>query len=116
MRTKVQEETINTVDVLNDAEREELEMLRAERAAREAEKIAADKAAELDLHKIRLDLPAAAGLGIQVGGRMYYNGIEYTVSNDLKWVLEEAERRAWCHESSLHNSENRTRKPKNIRI
>lgn len=116
MRTKVQEEAVNVEAVLNDAEREELAELRAERAARDAEKVAAEKAAELNLHKIRLDLPAAAGMGVQVGGRMYYNGIEYTVSNDLKWVLEEAERRAWCHESSLHNSENRTRKPKNIRL
>jgi hypothetical protein len=96
--------------VLADAEREELEQLRAERDARvQADKAIAD-AEKRAAMSVTLNLPPAAGKGIQMGGRMYYHGHSYQVSNDVKWALEEAERRCWAHESSLHESENKGRK------
>lgn len=96
--------------MLAAAEREELEQLRAERDARQvAEKAISDAEKRASL-SVTLNLPPAAGKGIQMGGRMYYHGHNYQVSNDLKWALEEAERRCWAHESSLHESENKGRK------
>lgn len=102
-------EIIPVVQLLNDAEREELEELRNERDARlRKDKAIAD--AELKAATaVTLNLPPAAGKGIQIAGKMYYHGRSYQVSNDLKWALEEAERRCWAHESSLHESENKGR-------
>jgi len=97
--------------VLNDAEREELEQLRAEREVRMAAQKAQELAVKNNLHKIRLDLPPAAGNYINIAGKLFYNGKEYEVSNDMKWQLEEAERRCWSHEASLHESVNKLRKP-----
>lgn len=111
MRTKKEELPEMEADaVLNDAEREELELLRAERDAR----IASDKAVKLAAEKaatsITLNLPPAAGKGIFLNGKHYFHGHTYQVSNDVKWTLEECERRCWAHESSLHESENKGRK------
>lgn len=116
MRTKQEiadvevKEDVSADEILNRAEREELEELRAEREARkQAEKAIAE--AELRaLTSVTLNLPPAAGKGVQVAGRTYYHGKTYQVPTDLKWVLEEVERRAWAHESSLHESENKGRK------
>lgn len=96
--------------ILADADREELEQLRAERDARVvAEKVLAE-AEKRNATSVTINLPPAGGKGIQVAGRMYYHGQTYVVSNDLKWTLEEQERRCWAHESSLHESENKGRK------
>lgn len=117
MRTKSIDEKDIALDVaetvyatvLPDADREELEQLRAERDERiAAEKIQAD-AAKLAATSITLNLPPAAGRGIRVAGREYLHGRNYQVPNDVKWALEEAERRCWAHESSLHESENKGR-------
>jgi hypothetical protein len=96
--------------ILADAEREELEQLRAERDARIARDIAIEDAQKKAATSITLNLPPAAGKGIQVAGKTYFHGQSYQVTNDLKWVLEEAERRCWAHEASLHESENKGRK------
>lgn len=93
--------------ILADADREELEQLRAERDTR----IAADKV-RIELEKraataVTMDLPPAAGRGIVLAGTEYLHGRTYQVSNDTKWTLEEAQRRCWAHESSLHESENK---------
>lgn len=95
--------------ILADAEREELEQLRAERDARLlAEKSLAD-AEKRAASSVTLNLPPAAGKGIQMAGREYLHGRTYQVDNNTKWALEEAERRCWAHESSLHESENKGR-------
>jgi hypothetical protein len=96
--------------VLAAAEREELDQLRAERDARNAADKAIADAEKRAAMSVTLNLPPAAGKGIQMGGRMYYHGHSYQVPNDVKWALEEAERRCWAHESSLHESENKGRK------
>jgi hypothetical protein len=97
------------VEILADAEREELEQLRAERDAR----IITEKAiAEAELKaatSVAINLPPAAGRGIHIAGREYLHGHIYQVDNNTKWALEEAERRCWAHESSLHESENKGR-------
>lgn len=95
--------------ILADAEREELEQLRAERDARQmAQKALAD--AELRAaNSVTMNLPPAAGKGITCAGREYLHGRTYQVDNNTKWQLEEAERRCWAHESSLHESENKGR-------
>lgn len=97
--------------ILADAEREELEQLRAERDARMARDKAIEEAQKKESASITMDLPPAAGKGIQVAGKTYFHGKSYQVSNDLKWVLEEAQRRCWSHEASLHESENKGRRP-----
>lgn len=95
--------------VLADAEREELEQLRAERDARLIAEKAIQEAEKRSASSVTLNLPPAAGKGVQLGGRMYYHGHSYQVTNDVKWALEEVERRCWAHESSLHESENKGR-------
>lgn len=107
---------INAEAVLNDADREELEQLRAEREVRLAQQKADEDNASRDLHRLVLNLPPAAGEYISLANKLYYNGKEYQVSTATKWALEEAERRAWCHESSLHESENKGRRAQNRRI
>lgn len=119
MRTKREVETevtddiaveLNATAMMDDADREELEQLRAERDARiardEAQKVIEAKAAT----SVTLNLPPAAGKGVTIAGREYLHGRTYQVSNDLKWALEECERRCWAHESTLHESENKGRK------
>lgn len=96
--------------ILNDAEREELEELRAERDLRIAAKHASEEIEKKGLLSVTLSLPPAAGKGITLAGREYLHGRTYVVSNDVKWAIEEAERRCWAHESSLHESENKGRK------
>lgn len=103
-------ETLNPDVLLADADREELELLRAERDARNAKDKAVEDAAKLQATSITLNLPPAAGKGITLAGRQYLHGRSYQVSNDVKWALEECERRCWAHESSLHESENKGRK------
>ncbi len=112
MRTKSEDkDPVNLGDtVLADAEREELEQLRAERDARAATDKLLAEAEKRAATSITLNLPPAAGKGIHLAGKMYYHGQSYQVSNDLKWALEEAERRCWAHEASLHESENSGRK------
>ncbi len=118
MRTKnieakeefVEVEITDTNQILADADREELEQLRAERDARLKTEKALEEASKKAALAITLNLPPAAGKGIQLAGRMYYHGHTYHVPNDVKWALEEAERRCWAHESSLHESENKGRK------
>jgi hypothetical protein len=102
-------ETVFPVDVLADADREELEQLRAERDARLiTEKVIAE--AELKAAtSVTINLPPAAGRGIHIAGREYLHGHTYQVDNNTKWTLEESERRCWAHESSLHESENKGR-------
>lgn len=104
------EEKIYPVDVLSDADREELELLRAERSTRLVEEKRLAEAQKNAAEMITLNLPPAAGKGIVSGGRMFLHGRSYQVSNDVKWALEEAERRCWAHEASLHESENKGRK------
>ena len=99
----------NADEILNSAEREELEQLRAERDLRESEETKKIEAEKQAATSITLNLPPAAGKGIHLAGRMYYHGHTYQVSNDIKWALEECERRCWAHESSLHESENKGR-------
>ncbi|MES2730026.1 MAG: hypothetical protein V4621_08050 [Pseudomonadota bacterium] len=96
--------------ILSDAEREELEELRAERDQRIAAKRAAEEIEKKGLLSVTLNLPPAAGKGITLAGREYLHGRTYVVNNDVKWAIEEAERRCWAHESSLHESENKGRK------
>jgi hypothetical protein len=96
-------------ELLTSAEREELEELRSERDKRMQSDKAAKEAEIRAATSITLDLPPAAGKGIQMAGKMYYHGRNYQVSNDVKWSLEEAQRRCWAHESSLHESENKGR-------
>lgn len=101
---------------LSAADREELEQLRAEREVRlEAQRLS-NEAAVRAATTITLNLPPAAGKGIQMAGRMYEHGHSYPVTNEQKWALEEAERRCWSHEASLHESENKQRKPRQARI
>ena len=108
--TAIEEIPLTADSVLADAEREELEQLRAERDARVITEKALVEAEKRLATSVTINLPPAAGKGIQIAGRMYYHGHSYQVSNDLKWTLEEQERRAWAHESSLHESENKGRK------
>jgi hypothetical protein len=96
-------------EVLNSAEREELEQLRSERDAREKSDQLLLEAEKRAATSVTLNLPPAAGKGIHMAGKMYYHGQTYNVSNDIKWALEECERRCWAHESSLHESENKGR-------
>lgn len=96
--------------ILADADREELEQLRAERDARNAADKVLQEAEKRAASSVTLNLPPAAGKGIHLAGRMFYHGHTYQVANDVKWALEEAERRCWAHESSLHESENKGRK------
>lgn len=112
MRTKSvdADEVITAESVLADAEREELEQLRAERDARIERDNAIEAAQKAIATSITLNLPPAAGNSIQIAGKKYFHGQSYQVTNDLKWVLEEAERRCWSHEASLHESENKGRK------
>lgn len=103
-------EIIPVTQLLDDAEREELEELRAERDARINRDKAIEEAARKAATSITLDLPPAAGTHIQIAGKRYYHGMSYQVPNDLKWAMEEVQRRCWAHESSLHESENKGRK------
>ena len=103
-------ESISADEILSSADREELEELRAERDARKRADKAIEEAAKREATSITLDLPPAAGKGIQIAGKTYFHGMTYQVSNDLKWSLEEQQRRCWAHESSLHESENKGRK------
>lgn len=100
---------LDPVAILADADREELEQLRAERDARIQAEKTLEEAAKRAATSITLNLPPAAGKGIHMAGRMYMHGHSYQVSNDVKWALEEAERRCWAHESSLKESENKGR-------
>lgn len=112
MKTKIEEEQALTEEqygMLRDAEREELEQLRAERDVRELTEKKRIDAEQRAATSITLNLPPAAGRGIHLAGKMYYHGQTYNVSNDVKWTLEECERRCWAHESSLHESENKGR-------
>lgn len=115
MRTKSVEDSETVIEdkyqdsVLADAERDELEQLRAERDARVAKEIALIEVEKRNATSVTINLPPAGGKGLQVAGKMYYHGQTYQVSNDLKWTLEEQERRCWAHESSLHESENKGR-------
>lgn len=95
--------------ILNSAEREELEQLRSERDTRESEEKKKTDAEKRAATSVTLNLPPAAGKGIHLAGQMYYHGRTYQVSNDIKWALEECERRCWAHEASLHESENKGR-------
>lgn len=95
--------------VLADAEREELEQFRAEREIRIKHEEEVLEAAKREAISITLNLPPAAGNGIHLAGREFLHGRTYQVTNDVKWALEEAERRCWAHESSLHESENKGR-------
>lgn len=95
--------------VLIDAEREELELFRAERDKRvKIEELAAE-AARKAATSVTINLPPAAGNSIRMSGSEFLHGRTYQVSNDVKWALEEVERRCWSHESSLHESENKGR-------
>lgn len=112
MRTKsVDAGEISPETILDDAEREELELLRSERDARIARDKAIEEAQKVEATSVTVDLPPAGGNSIRVAGKSYFHGKSYQVSNDLKWVLEEAQRRCWSHESSLHESENKGRRP-----
>lgn len=102
--------------ILADAEREELEQLRADRDERLARDKALEAAQKAAATSVTLDLPPAAGNSINVAGNKYFHGKSYQVTNDLKWVIEEAMRRCWSHESSLHESENKARRPQNRAI
>lgn len=95
--------------ILADAEREELEQLRAERDARLAADKALVEAEKRAASSVTMNLPPAAGKGVTMAGREYLHGRTYQVDNNTKWALEEAERRCWAHESSLHESENKGR-------
>lgn len=95
--------------ILADAEREELEQLRAERDARITAEKALIEAEKRAASSVTMNLPPAAGKGITMAGREYLHGRTYQVDNNTKWGLEEAERRCWAHESSLHESENKGR-------
>jgi hypothetical protein len=107
---KKNEDELSQESVLDSADREELEQLRAERDARMLKDKAVQEAEKLAATSVTLNLPPAAGKGVHVAGKMYFHGHTYQVSNDLKWILEEAERRCWAHEASLHESENKGRK------
>lgn len=100
---------LGTAEILADAEREELEQLRAERDARLLAEKALKEAESRAATSVTLNLPPAAGKGIQMAGREYLHGRTYQVDNNTKWQLEEAQRRCWAHESSLHESENKGR-------
>lgn len=111
MRSKEEKTLSGDADeIISSAEREELEELRAERAARLKAEQLLEEAARIDSTSITLDLPPAAGTGIKVAGKTYFHGMTYQVTNDLKWSLEEQMRRCWAHEASLHESENKGRK------
>lgn len=97
-------------EILDSAEREELEQLRAERDARNLSEKTLIDAAKRAAESITLNLPPAAGKGIVMAGKMFHHGQTYQVDNNTKWALEEAERRCWAHEASLHESENKGRK------
>jgi hypothetical protein len=103
-------EILNVDAVLSDADREELEQLRNERDERKAKDKTIEDQAKIEAISITLNLPPAAGKGITLAGRQYLHGRSYQVTNDVKWALEECERRCWAHESSLHESENKGRK------
>lgn len=111
MRTpKSETQEVVAAEVLNDAEREELEQLRAEREARLVRDRLEAESQKIEAEKITINLPPAGGKGLRVNGRDYLHGRTYHVANDLKWTLEEMERRCWAHEASLHESENKGRK------
>ena len=102
--------------ILADAEREELEQLRAERDARLVREKMIEEVQKKAATSVTLNLPPAAGNFVNIAGNRYLHGQTYQVSNDLKWVLEEAERRAWSHEASLHESSNKGRRPQNVKL
>ena|ERR1700690_1280878 len=106
----MKKDDLNQESVLDAADREELEQLRAERDARLLADKAEEEAAKIARTSVTMNLPPAAGKGIHIAGKMYFHGHTYQVSNDLKWTLEECERRCWAHEASLHESENKGRK------
>lgn len=118
MRTKSEEvkdpmsgdEPDYPAEILDSAEREELEQLRSERDARAATDKAIQEANKRSAESITLNLPPAAGRSIIMAGREFLHGRSYQVDNSTKWALEEAERRCWAHEASLHESENKGRK------
>lgn len=118
MRTKseVVEDQVSPEIILADAEREELELLRAERDARLARDKAIADAQKKEATSITINLPPAAGNFLSVAGNQYFHGKSYQVSNDLKWVLEEAQRRCWSHEASLHESSNKARRPQHAKV
>lgn len=121
MRTKSEDlkevEVQTSADtVLDDAEREELELLRAERDGRIARDKAIEAAQKKEATSCTINLPPAAGNFISVAGNQYFHGKSYQVSNDLKWVLEEAQRRCWSHEASLHESSNKARRPQAMQL
>lgn len=95
--------------VLLNAEREELEALRNEKADRMEAEMRREKAEKVAAESITIDLPPAAGVGINLAGVRYTHGRSYQVDNSTKWAIEEAQRRAWAHEASLKESENKGR-------
>ena len=92
------------------SELQELEELRAEKKAREEAEKAAEKAAIQAAERTTMNLPPSSLKGIQMNGVLYAHGKTYTVSNEIKWQLEEQQNRAWSHESSLKEPENKGRK------
>jgi hypothetical protein len=119
MRTKSVDEKESEMSpdtILADADREELEQLRAERDARNSRDKAIEDAQKKEATSCTINLPPAAGNFISVAGNQYFHGKSYQVSNDLKWVLEEAQRRCWSHEASLHESSNKARRPQAMQL
>lgn len=115
MRKSVEDE-VSTETILADADREELEQLRAERDARLIREKAIEDAQKKEATSVTINLPPAGGNFLSVAGNQYFHGKSYQVSNDLKWVLEEAQRRCWSHEASLHESSNKARRPQNMKL
>lgn len=93
-----------------EAELKELAELRAEKAAREEAEAKRKEAEEKAAISVTINLPPAGGKSIRYGGREFFHGMTYQVTNDVKWGLEEAMNRLLAHESSLHESENKGRK------
>jgi hypothetical protein len=94
-----------TAELLDSADREELEQLREEIARRD--KADKDKA-ELEERiagSLVINLPPAAGRAIHLAGKAYKHGQTVSVDNNTKWALEEVMRRCWSHEASLHEPE-----------
>lgn len=107
------EQTVS--QLMDDADRQELESLRAEIARRDkaqADLVEAQKRADM---AVTIDLPPAGGAGINLNGKLYRHGQTYFVTNDIKWVLEEQMNRVRSHEASLHAPET-SRKRRNAQL
>jgi hypothetical protein len=100
------DELKETIDI--SAELEELKELRAEKLARETADAFRLEQETKAASSVTINVPQ--GKGITLAGVQYLNGRTYQVTNDVKWALEEAQNRCWCHESSLKQPETVGRK------